>query len=220
MVDMCEQEQSAANLAEQVQQFIRPGEQVLLCFTRQEPGSLCDSLVIALRRAGAFPVLRGQDLRWKALLRQAFFHRVTAVFGSCSAIIALAKLAAATGTPLLIRNAVLCGDTGNAQLREAIVHWLDCRIWGCNSAGNVTAFSCGAGLAEDGMGISCGLQHLRDELQTHGSVLDFRAVQTEYGLELEVVLFAGKPVPKLPTCAKRTVRTWNPEVDCPLQGNF
>lgn len=54
------------------------------------------------------------------------------------------------------------------------------------------------------------------------SVLDYRARQTESGIALELVVFPGESLPKLPSCAKLTIRSWDPEQDIPfyIQDNF
>ena len=57
---------------------------------------------------------------------------------------------------------------------------------------------------------------LEDKLLPWSSVLEFRSQVTESGVELEMVVFPGAPMPELPSCAKLTVRVWNPEVDVPM----
>ena len=42
------------------------------------------------------------------------------------------------------------------------------------------------------------------------SVLDYRAEKTESGMSLELVVFAGESLPKVPSAAKLMVRPWNP----------
>ena len=59
-------------------------------------------------------------------------------------------------------------------------------------------------------------ENLQERLLTWSSVLDYRAQDTESGLNLELVVFPGELLPKLPTCAKLTVRTWNPDTDIPF----
>lgn len=51
---------------------------------------------------------------------------------------------------------------------------------------------------------------------TWSSVLDFRAEYTESGAALELVVFPGESLPKLPSFAKLIVRPWNPEEDIPF----
>lgn len=57
---------------------------------------------------------------------------------------------------------------------------------------------------------------IAEDLLYWNSILDCMITRTEYGLELEVVCFRGEKMPKLPSCAKLTVRTWNPETDIPM----
>ena len=59
-------------------------------------------------------------------------------------------------------------------------------------------------------------EDLQERLLTWSSVLDYRATHTESGLNLELVVFPGELLPKLPSCAKLTVRTWDPEKDIPF----
>lgn len=60
------------------------------------------------------------------------------------------------------------------------------------------------------------LDGLQEYLLSWSSVLDYRAVRTDMGLELEVVAFPGQRLPVLPSCAKRTVRPWIPKHDVPF----
>lgn len=78
-----------------------------------------------------------------------------------------------------------------------------------NEAVSLTAFS---SLEEQ----DPALYDLREYLLSWSSVLDYRAVRTEMGLELEVVAFPGQRLPKLPSCAKLTVRPWIPKHDVPF----
>ena len=57
---------------------------------------------------------------------------------------------------------------------------------------------------------------LENMLLPWASVLEFRSQITESGLELELVVFPGMPLPELPNCAKLTVRAWDPNVDIPM----
>lgn len=60
------------------------------------------------------------------------------------------------------------------------------------------------------------LDGLQEALLSWSSILDYRAVRTENGLELEVVAFPGERLPTLPSCAKRHVRPWIPKHDVPF----
>lgn len=60
------------------------------------------------------------------------------------------------------------------------------------------------------------LAKVGQELMSWTSILDCRLSRGSYGVEMEVVTFAGEKLPKLPPCAKRLVRNWNPEKDEPF----
>jgi len=60
------------------------------------------------------------------------------------------------------------------------------------------------------------LSDLGEGLLHWSSILDCHIEKTECGLELELVVFPGEKLPKLPTCAKRVVRAFNPEKDEPF----
>ena len=60
------------------------------------------------------------------------------------------------------------------------------------------------------------LHMLEEKLLPWSSILEFRYQVTESGVDLEVVVFPGAPLPELPNCAKLTVRPWNPEDDVPM----
>ena len=55
-----------------------------------------------------------------------------------------------------------------------------------------------------------------DQFLAWSSILDYRARLTEYGIDLELVVFPGESLPKIPSCAKLTVRPWDPERDIPF----
>lgn len=57
---------------------------------------------------------------------------------------------------------------------------------------------------------------LEEKFLAWSSVLDYRAEYTEFGTALEMVVFPGESIPKLPSFAKLNVRPWNPEVDIPF----
>lgn len=60
------------------------------------------------------------------------------------------------------------------------------------------------------------LDGLQEALLSWSSILDYRAVRTENGLELEVIAFPGERLPMLPSCARRHVRPWMPKHDVPF----
>ena len=57
---------------------------------------------------------------------------------------------------------------------------------------------------------------LEDRLLQWSSVLDFHAEYTESGAALDLIVFPGESLPKIPSFAKQTVRPWNPEQDIPF----
>lgn len=57
---------------------------------------------------------------------------------------------------------------------------------------------------------------LDEKFLAWSSVLDYRAEYTESGSALELVVFPGESIPKLPSVAKLSVRHWNPEEDIPF----
>lgn len=59
-------------------------------------------------------------------------------------------------------------------------------------------------------------EHLEEELLAWSSVLDYRVKYTEFGAALELVVFPGESLPKLPSFAKLKVCSWNPQTDIPF----
>ena len=57
---------------------------------------------------------------------------------------------------------------------------------------------------------------LGESLHKWTSILDCSVRKGPYGLEIELVTFPGEQLPKLPTCAKRVIRNWDPDLDEPL----
>lgn len=57
---------------------------------------------------------------------------------------------------------------------------------------------------------------LEDKFLAWSSVLDYRTEKTESGMALELVVFPGESLPKVPSVAKLKVRPWNPEEDIPF----
>lgn len=60
------------------------------------------------------------------------------------------------------------------------------------------------------------LEQLGRELMFWTSILDCKFRKGEYGLEMEIVVFPGEKLPKLPTCAKQVIRNWDPDTDFPF----
>lgn len=61
---------------------------------------------------------------------------------------------------------------------------------------------------------------LEDRFLAWSSILDYRVHRSESGLELELVVFPGQPLPKIPECSKLIKRPWNPDRDQPFCMDF
>ena len=57
---------------------------------------------------------------------------------------------------------------------------------------------------------------LEERFLAWSSVLDYRVERTECGLDLELVVFPGESLPKITSCARLTVRPWDPNTDIPF----
>lgn len=57
---------------------------------------------------------------------------------------------------------------------------------------------------------------LEEQFLAWSSILDYRVKRTECGLNLELVVFPGENLPKITSCARLTVRPWNPDADVPF----
>lgn len=55
-----------------------------------------------------------------------------------------------------------------------------------------------------------------DRFLAWSSILDYRARESESGTELELVVFPDRSLPQIPSCAKLTIRNWDPEEDIPF----
>lgn len=82
--------------------------------------------------------------------------------------------------------------------------------------------SCGCGIhtprlmdIDTNNGMDSTLSKLGESFHYWGSVLDCRLANTGYGLEVELTVFPGEKLPKLPNCAKLVVKAFNPESDEP-----
>ena len=60
---------------------------------------------------------------------------------------------------------------------------------------------------------------LSNSINRWTSVLDCRLERSAAGLEIEIVVFPGEKLPKLPSCARLVVRPWDPEHDEPFHVN-
>ena len=140
-----QREKVVSYLADRMGAFLHRRERVLICIPGRENNSLAGVFEDAVRKAGAIPMYWGPDFRWKALLRQAFSSRATAVIGQPLLLLGLMKLAKNAGTPLFIRNVLLTGYPWYHWMEDGIRQGLDCHVWGCYIPGGdtmVAGFSC------------------------------------------------------------------------------
>lgn len=181
-----------------------------VCLHRQEKLLLCckgEFASVAAAEAvelGAKAVSWEPDLRWQNLARLAILNRTRVAVGTGPVLLALSKLGKATAAPIPVRDVVLVGTKCPDWMLSSIASGMDARIWDC---------------CLDAPGSSASdpaLEGLREPLLRWSSVLDYRAERTEMGLSLEVVVFPGKQLPRLPSGGKVTVRSWEPGADVPF----
>ncbi len=144
--DIQTRERSVAYLAHHLGQFLKKGERVLICFSVHEAGNLSWLMEQAVLRCDAVPVVWGPDRRWKALLRQAFSYKVSAIIGAPLIVLGLTKLARHSATPLSIRKVITAGYPCAQWMIDGIVKGFDCEMGGCFSVGEtgvVAGFACG-----------------------------------------------------------------------------
>lgn len=60
------------------------------------------------------------------------------------------------------------------------------------------------------------LMELGQQIHSWTSVLDCWLKRGPYGLEIELVVFPGEKLPKLPSAAKQIIRPWDPNADTPF----
>lgn len=277
------QEETVRYLQEHLSRFLRKKERVLILFPEKEnmSGQILEK---ALLRCECVPIWMGGDRRWIQILKTAFTTRCSCIIGQPLMLLGLSKLAKYMGTPLYVKNVLMCGYPTTGWLVEGVRQGLDCMVWGCfdlGPAGIIIGFTCqqldGVHIREDVYTVevvdeqgrpvpdgeagrlafypreapelrfsvaekgrlirdacSCGckeaklvdvysdreeiwdLSELSARLHHWTSILDCRMEKTEYGLELELVVFPGEKLPKLPSTAKLVVRAFNPEQDEPF----
>ena len=67
-----------------------------------------------------------------------------------------------------------------------------------------------------GSNVDPDLYRLSQDLLSWTSILDCYLAKTEFGLEMEIVVFPGEKLPKLPSAAKLVIRPFNPKTDEPF----
>lgn len=117
-------------------------------------------------------------------------------------------------------NPVPLGQSGHIFLHHNLLPEVRCQT---NAMGRIQPTSCKCGNPsvklvdiDTEKTDSAVIRDIAEELLSWNSILECRAEQTKSGLELEIVCFKGEKLPKLPSCAKLVLRSWNPETDVPL----
>lgn len=117
-------------------------------------------------------------------------------------------------------NPVPLGQSGHIFLHHNLLPEVRCQT---NAIGRIQEATCPCGNASPKLVDidapkkgSAVVRKIAEELLSWNSILECRAEQTKSGLELEIVCFKGEKLPKLPSCAKLVLRSWNPETDVPL----
>lgn len=208
-LDNCAREILVEQAAARLKEIINPGERVMICLPELYYPQMHVIAERAVRASGGEYAVWDGDLRWKTLMKQLFFHRTKTIIAPPMIAIELAKLSKITGTPLFIRNVIPAGFPCTAWMEEGIRKGLDCNVFRCEYLENTPEYA-----AADPE-----LFQIAQELLAWNSILDCCLKKGPYGLEMEIIYFPGEKQPRLPSCAKRIVRKWDPEVDCPLWWN-
>ena len=98
--------------------------------------------------------------------------------------------------------------------------------WFCSptgTAGRLETGVCGCGRSgarlldlRDGLYADADILGLTRELHNWTSILDCRLERGPFGLEMELIVFPGEKLPKLPAVAKQIIRPLNPDRDTPF----
>lgn len=141
-------ERTISYLTEHMRPFIEPGEYALICFPGNEKDGLRDLMADAVSRCGGYPLLTGEDHRWKTMLRLAFSNRASTIIGTPLTVLGLSKLKKASSVPLFIHNAITAGYPCTDWMKDGIRKGFDCRLWctaGIFLTDIVAGFSCAHG---------------------------------------------------------------------------
>ena len=92
-------------------------------------------------------------------------------------------------------------------MEESLIHYQPCSC-GCDAPRVIETSS----LQEEKRSRAL----LEERFLVWSSVLDYHAEKTEFGMALELVVFPGESLPKIPSAAKLRVRPWDPENDIPF----
>ena len=187
--------------------FLRSKDKVFVCSFRESGCDFRQAAETAVRQLGGQSVCWSGQKSWQSLLRQVFSQRATVLMGAPQLILGLAKIAKITGTPLQVRHVVMLDPEEEPWLARGIQESLDAQIHFVSCS---TPSACLWG-KDDPV-----VRELAAQLLPWSSILDFRAELTEQGLRLEILVFPGRKLPRLPSGACVTVRPWDPRLDAPF----
>lgn len=69
---------------------------------------------------------------------------------------------------------------------------------------------------QPGEGSDLQIDAITQSLISWTSILDCKLRRSNFGLELELIVFPGEKLPKLPSAARQVVKAWNPDKDEPF----
>ncbi len=181
-----------------IQEKIDQRQTVLLCTGSPEMDLVLSQ---AVKACDATVITTGEDYRWKQLFRLAFTGRATVAIGSAEILLGLGKISRAWKIPLKVRCAIIVGGGCSQTIQEDIRICMDCSVLTEPYPKEQEQYR---------------IAELETQLLQWTSVLDCRVGRSDAGVEIDMVTFDGEQLPKLPSCARLVLRTWEPEVDCPL----
>lgn len=187
-----EQDRTIAYLADHLGRFLRVRERVLICFPEHREGNLSWLMEQAVYRCGADPIVWGPDRTWKTLLRQAFYHKTSAIIGQPLILLGLTKLKKYNGTPLYVRKVITAGYPCPDWVIEGLEKGFDCEVGGCFAVSDspvVAGFACGQ---------SWGV-HIRED-----------------AYKVKIVDDAGRTLPNGALGHIILSPTWDPEMEIPI----
>lgn len=127
-------ERSIAYMTQQLGQFLRKNEKVMICYPKLENAS-CHVMEESVLACGCVPVWLGEDFRWMNMLKKAFVEKCSCIVAPPLVLLGLSKLAKQLGTPLFVRNVLMSGYPATVWLVEGVRRGLDCMAWGCFDPG-------------------------------------------------------------------------------------
>lgn len=195
-------------ISEVISSVTEPNDRVIVCSSVLDSGLNVADITAAIEASGGKVLLWSQDQRWKTLLRMTFESRAKTIVGSAESLLALAKLSRFSHIPLNVFYAVVLDAEGKRWMLDSIASKLDCHVF----SGTGEEWEPKRPLPSD-------REYRMTDLMKWESILDCKAYCGVSGLVMEVVCLQGGGLPELPSCAKMTLRNWNPELDVPMTLN-